>query len=106
MTPTLPEGYYAQQITLVRDPGGRFSYALSYVYAPPSESDERGPVSRLDERLSYWSIIALSHGADVALADRAITFADANRAGAISFGDFSSIGEMQSRLPRLLGVPA
>ena len=104
--PDLPHGYDAQPFWGFHDPAGRHAYELTRVYGPPTTLGARGPVQRLDEDRSYWSVTwrKLTPTGDERPAGRWLTYARARSLRPrLSFEAFSSM-QMRDQLPGLLQV--
>jgi hypothetical protein len=102
--PALPDGYQAQQAWAFRGQNGEFVYEFNRVYGPAVDRDGRGPIARLDHKLSYWSVIWPVTGktGDEHPAGRWMTFGQAlERRHHLSFDDFSSSTKMRDELPEL-----
>jgi hypothetical protein len=102
---TLPEGFHAQAEYEFRDPTGTFSYEFSRVYGPPQYGDHRGPICRVDESLSYWSITGHVDGdKDEHSGDSVVDYQRARAAcpGHLTFRQFASELHMRRLLPGLL----
>jgi len=101
----LPPGYEAQPLWGFHDDTGRFSYQFHHVYGPPRRLDWRGPLSQLDEQLSYWAVTwsAGLRSADQPPEGRWMSYAQARklRGPGLTFERFSS---MRYQLPELLDV--
>jgi hypothetical protein len=101
----LPPGYEAQPFWGFHDQTGRFSYQFHHVYGPPGGRDRRGPLSQLDEQLSYWAVTWSTsvRTADQHLEGRWMSYAKARmlRGANLTFERFSS---MRYQLPELLEV--
>jgi hypothetical protein len=101
----LPLGYEAQPLWGFHDDTGRFSYQFHHVYGPPHRLDRRGPLSQLDEQLSYWAVTwsTGARSADQHLEGRWMSYAKARelRGPGLTFERFSS---MRYQLPELLEV--
>lgn len=114
--PVLPAGYEAQPAGGFSDSARGRSYEFHRVYGPARGAGTRGPLSHLDESLSYW-IVSSSSLSDTAAAGadaRWINFERARQlAGAhLTFARFSSLGGRRNDLFALLergeiaGAPA
>jgi len=107
VTDALPSGYHAQPAWGFHDPSGRFAYELHRVYGPMTDVDARGPICRIDEGMSFWSVTWPTSAAagDQRPAGRQISYAAARklRGSHLTFERFSS-EEMRDELPRLLHV--
>jgi hypothetical protein len=103
--PELPAGYHAQQAWGFRDTDAGFYYEFNRVYGPPDEADPRGPIARLHQNLSYWSVMWPVTGAtgDEHPAGRWMTYGQARqrRSRHLTFADFSSPEGMRGELPEL-----
>lgn len=101
----LPRGYRAQPFWGFHDQTGRFFYEFHHVYGPPRRRDWRGPLSHLDEELSYWQVTWATsvRTVDQHLEGRWMSFAEVRklRGPDLTFEQFSS---MRYQLPALLEV--
>ena len=106
--PSLPPGYEAQPVWGFHDRTGRFSYEFNRVYGPPRSTGGRGPVCRLDKRLSYWSVIwsATGENGDEHPAGRWMTYGHARTlpGSRLTYEQFSFPLRMREVLPELLHV--
>lgn len=78
----------------------RYAYDLRFVYAPPTSTDGRGPIARLDRDRSYWERTPLGPSDDPV--ERSITFAQARRSWGkrLKFERFASLEQMRATLPQ------
>lgn len=102
---TLPEGFHAQAEYEFRDPSGTFSYEFSRVYGPPQYGDYRGPISQLDENLSYRTMTNYVDGDEAEHSGGSVV--EYRRAlaacrGDLTFRQFASELHMRRMLPNLL----
>jgi hypothetical protein len=101
----LPPGCEAQPLCGFHDQTGRFSYQFHRVYGPPRRRDRRGPLTQLDEQLSYWAVTWSTSVKSAAqhLKGRWLSYAQARklRGPNLTFEGFSS---MRDQLPELLEV--
>lgn len=101
----LPPGYEEQPFWGFHDQTGRFAFQFHRVYGPPRRRDRRGPVSQLDEQLSYWAVTWSTSvkSAGQHLESRWLSYAQARklRGSNLTFERFSS---MRYQLPELLEV--
>jgi hypothetical protein len=101
----LPPGYEEQPFWGFHDQTGRFAYQFHRVYEPPRRRDRRGPLTQLDEQLSYWAVTWSTsvRSADQHLEGRWLSYAQARklRGPSLTFERFSS---MRYQLPELLEV--
>jgi hypothetical protein len=99
--PTLPRAHVAQPAWGFRSSGSR-SYDFHRVYGAPSRDDRRGPIRRLDEGLSFWSVTWPSAAGTAAEhpEGRWLTFAQAHRVfgPSMTFERFSSPSPMRGEL--------
>ncbi|MBI4818752.1 MAG: hypothetical protein HY791_20955 [Deltaproteobacteria bacterium] len=94
--PKLPDGYTYRSVAEFYDSLGH--YELSWVYGPPDRNDARGPISKLDEGLTFWTVTSNAERPEV----KCITYTQARAAQRrMSFRKFSSLS-VQDELPRLL----
>ena len=83
------------------DPLEHYAYELRFVYAPPTSTDGRGPIARLDRERSYWERTPLGPSDDEAHpVERSITFAQARRSWGkrLKFERFASLEQMRATL--------
>jgi hypothetical protein len=102
--PILPPGYQAQQAWGFRGTDGECFYEFSRVYGPAVQRDGRGPVGRLHQDLSYWSVIwpVTGRTGDQHPAGRWVTYGQAHQKHPrLGFDHFSSPGKMRDELPAL-----
>ena len=104
--PPLPDGCSAHTIWSFRGEAGRFLYEFNLVYGPSTPAGSRGPIRRLDEGLSYWSV-AWSEPAgpgEVRSMGRWLSFEQfrARTGSRVSFAQFSSLPEVRSELIGML----
>lgn len=101
----LPPGYEAQPLWGFHDDTGRFSYQFHHVYGPPHECDRRGPLSQLDEQLSYWQVTwsTAVRTFNQHLQGRSMSFAQARKLQGPNL-TFERFASMRYQLPELLEV--